>query len=406
VEALWAEAGQAPAGLARLAWRAGGLRLIAREALPARRAARALVFVAAAAWVAHAAWPGPAGNPATALNRLNVVTLLPVLAGLPLLVRWLFGPAAPGPMARVLRFGAYAAVLVLTLAKASVEQVRDNPAIAPHLNSDASVPVKDGMIYAWLVESVFLLVVAVYVAAILAATARRPRVAPATLAVGTVAGIVLGAVMYAVDPIGLTGHATDTWLHGFPVGLLVLLAWVLLFGGPVLAGAAAARCYRGPGSPEQVQRPKIGQAAVAGFLAAAVGALVVTVLGTVTIALMARTGWVLHWLYPGQHLSAAVAHNNEVAASVRADGYGLILLAFPVIGFVMGMAGGGLAAPAALADPPPGGGGPPPPPGHPAPDPPGGIRLAAAGADERLVRFRGFAEDGPYDADPALPRAG
>jgi hypothetical protein len=83
VEALWAEAGQAPAGLARLTWWAGGLRLIAREALPARRAARALVFVAAAAWVAYAAWPGPGGNPATALNRLNVVTLLPVLAGLP-----------------------------------------------------------------------------------------------------------------------------------------------------------------------------------------------------------------------------------------------------------------------------------------------------------------------------------
>src|SRR5262249_12443613 len=160
-------------------------------------------------------------------------------AVLPLLVRWLFGPAAPGWMARVLRSGAYAAVLVLTLAKASVEQVRDNPAIAPHLNSDASVPVKDAVIYARLVGCVFRLAVAVYGAAILAATARRPRVAPATLAVGTVAGIVLGAVMYAVDPIGLTSHATDTWLHGFPIGLLVLLAWVLLFGGPVLARAVA-----------------------------------------------------------------------------------------------------------------------------------------------------------------------
>src|SRR5690348_8581447 len=42
VEALWAEAGQVPAGLARLAWRAGGLQLIAREALLARRAAKAL----------------------------------------------------------------------------------------------------------------------------------------------------------------------------------------------------------------------------------------------------------------------------------------------------------------------------------------------------------------------------
>jgi hypothetical protein len=292
-------------------------------------------------------------------------------------------------MARVLRFGAYAAVLVLTLAKASVEQVRDNPAVLPRLSSDASVPVKDGMIYTWLVESIFLLVVAVYVAAILAATARRPRVAPATLAAGIGAGLVLGAVMYTVAPLGLASHATDPWLHGWPIGLVVLLAWVLLFGGPVLAGGIAARCYRGPGSPEQIQKAKIRQAVAAGFLATAVGALMVAVLGSATITLMSRAGWVLHWLYPGQHLPAAVAYARELAASVRADNYGMILLVFPVIGLLMGLAGGGLAAPAPLAGPPPGGGGPPRPPGHPAPDPPGGIRLAAAGADGRMVRLTG-----------------
>ncbi len=405
MEAVWAEAGQVPAGRARLAWRAGGLRLIARETLPA---AKALVFAAAAVWVAHAAWPGSAGNPGTAVNRLNVVTLLPVLAGLPLLARWLFGPAAPGWMARVLRFGAYAAVLVLTLVKASVELVRDNPAALPRLSSDASVPVKDGMIYTWLVESVFLLIVAIYVAAILAATARRPRMAPATLAAGTGAGIALGAVMYAVAPLGLAGHATDPWLHGFPIGLVVLLAWVLLFGGPMLAGVVAARCYRGPGSLEQIQKAKIRQAVAAGFLAAAVGALMVAVLGGITIAMMPRAGWVLHWLYPGQHLPAAVIYANELAASVRADNYGLILLVFPVIGLLMGLAGGGLAAPAPLPGPPPGGsgGGPPRPPGHPAPDPPGGIRLAAADADGLVASLPGFAEDSPYGAEPALPRAG
>jgi hypothetical protein len=68
---------------------------------------------------------------------------------------------------------------------------------------------------------------------------------------------------------------------------------------------------------------------------------------------------VLPWQYPGQHLSAAVAHNYEVTASVRAAGYGLILLAFPVIGLIMGLAGGGMAAPAPLPGPPPGGAGPP-----------------------------------------------
>ncbi len=307
-------------------------------------------------------------------------------------------------MARVLRSGAYAAVLVLTVAKASVEQVRDNLAAAPYLNPDASVPVQTGMIYTWLVESLFLLILAVYAAAILALTARRPRVAPATLAAGTGAGIVLGAVMYAVAPLGLTSHPTDPWLHGPAIGLVVLLAWALLFGGPVLAGVVAARSYRGPGSLKQVARARIRQAAAAGFLATAVGALMVTVLGTVTIALMPRAGWVLRWLHPGQHLLAAVAYNHELTASVRADGYGLILLAFPVIGLVMGLAVG---VPAEQPGPPPGGGGPPRPPGHqPTPDPPGGARLAGADADGVAASLPGFGEDGPYSTASALPRAG
>ena len=48
-----------PRGLPRLAWRAGGLRLIAREATMARRLAGAVLFGAAAAFAAWAAWPGP-----------------------------------------------------------------------------------------------------------------------------------------------------------------------------------------------------------------------------------------------------------------------------------------------------------------------------------------------------------
>jgi hypothetical protein len=356
-EALWAEADQVRPGRARLAWRAGGVRLIAQEALLTRRLARTLVFAAAAGWLAHAAWPGPADNPATALARLDVVTVVPVLAGLPLLARWLFGPAAAGRTPRVLRTGAYVAVLVLTVAKASVRQVADNPAIVSRLNSDAQVPVKDGMIYAWLTESLFLLAVAVYVAVILAATARRPRVAPATLAAATGAGVALGGVMYAVAPLGLASHSTNPWVHGFPIGLAVLLAWVLLFGAPTVAAVVAVRCHRGPGGPEQAFRARVKLAVAAGFLATAVGALVVSVLGTVTIALMPRAAWVLHWLYPGQRLSAAIAHTYELTASVRSGGYGLIMLVFPVVGLIVGLVAGGLAVDAPPTGAPPGGGG-------------------------------------------------
>ena len=168
------------------------MRLIAREALLMRRAGRSLVFAAAAAWVAWAAWPGPAGNVATAVARVYVVTVLVVLAGLPLLVRWLFGPADGRPEVRVLRAATYAAVLVLTVAKASVEQVVNAP---PAVAFQAAHGGLQPLAFTWFAETIFLLIVAGYVAAILVMTARRPRVAPATLAIGTGAGIVLGVVM-------------------------------------------------------------------------------------------------------------------------------------------------------------------------------------------------------------------
>jgi hypothetical protein len=373
-EALWAEADQAPAGLARLTWRAGGVLLIAREARLARRAAQALAFAAAAAWIARVAWPGPASNPATAVNRLNVVTLLPVLAGLPLLARWLFGPAAPGRLTRVLRCGVYAAVLVLALAKAAVEPIADNPAATPLLNSDASTPVKDGMIATWLTQSLFLFIVTGYVVAILALTARRPRMSRATLAIGTIAGLVLGAVMYVIAPLGLTKQATDPWLPALAINLLVALAWILLFGGPALAGVAAVRRSRKRDDTEQASNTRVWQAAAAGFLATAVGALTVAVLGTVTVALMPRAGWAMRLLYPGQHLTAAAAYLNELTASVRAGHYDLILGFFPVIGLFMGLCAGT----AAEQPGPELGGGPPRPPGYvPTADPPPLDRISA-----------------------------
>jgi len=49
VEAVWAEAPEVPPGLRRLAWRAGGVRLIAGEALMRGRIGSALLFAAAAA---------------------------------------------------------------------------------------------------------------------------------------------------------------------------------------------------------------------------------------------------------------------------------------------------------------------------------------------------------------------
>jgi len=61
-KALWTEADEAPPGWQRLAWRAGGLRLIGREPVTRRRARRVLLFAEAAALMARVTWRGAPGG--------------------------------------------------------------------------------------------------------------------------------------------------------------------------------------------------------------------------------------------------------------------------------------------------------------------------------------------------------
>ena len=84
-------------------------------------------------------------------------------------------------------------------------------------------------------------------------TARRSRVAPATLAIGTAAGIALGVVMYAVAPLGLASNATSPWLSGAAIDPVVLLAWVLLLGAPLVAGRVAGAVLPRIGQPGAVR---------------------------------------------------------------------------------------------------------------------------------------------------------
>jgi hypothetical protein len=395
VQAVWAEAYEVPSGVRRLAWLAGGVRVIAREALMARRIGRWLLFAAAAAVAARVTWPGSPGSFATVIARIDVVTIVLLLAGLPWLARWFLGPAGDSRLARFLRVGGCAAVLTLTVAKARVWRFEG-------AHGGFSPPHS----FAWFVEIVFLVVMAGYVAAILAVTARRSRVAPATLAIGTGAGIALGVVMYAVAPLGLAKDATEPWLPGSNIDPVVALAWILLLGAPVVAGVMAGRHYCGPGSPQQLANAKIRQGALAGFLATGVGALIVTVLGTGTVALMPRAAWLRHWLYPGQHLLAAVASSRELAASSSAQTYGLIMVAFPVIGLGLSVfsglcAWGGSAT--GESGPRRGGGGRPGP--EPVPDPPDGGRLADAGAgtDVLAVGLPSWSEEGPDGEHDEVP---
>ena len=111
-EAVWAEAHEVPPGLPRLAWRAGAVWLMAREALMVYRPGRALLFAVAAAVAAWAAWPDSSAGHAAA-DQFGVIATVVLLAGLPLLARRFFGPVSDSRAARFLRVGWYAAILAL-----------------------------------------------------------------------------------------------------------------------------------------------------------------------------------------------------------------------------------------------------------------------------------------------------
>ena len=302
------------------------------------------VGAAAAALAAWAAWPGSLASFATSVDRVDVITVVVLLGGLALVARSVFGPPGSSRVARFLRVGAYGAILALIPAKNVIEQVLDVP---PHGGIDLrlyrliSGP---GFGNHWDSEILFLVVMALYAAALLWLTSRRSRVAPATLAAGTGAGVALGLVMYAVAPLGLSKAATNPWLPGSDIDPLMLLAWLLLLCGPGAAAVVADRCYTASSSSPPPAGARIRQMMAAGLLTSLVGALFVRVLGTGTIAVMLKEAWLRNWLYHGQHLLygvqnlssdlrtlPAIAYSHEITGSADAGVFLFIFIAFPLI---------------------------------------------------------------------------
>jgi hypothetical protein len=345
--AVWAEAHEVPPGAARLAWRAGGVWMLAREALLPRRLVRAALFATAAACAAWAAWPQPGVGHAV-VSQFHVIATVLLLAGLPLLARRFWGPASPSRVGRSLRVFCCAAVLAFLPAMAIVEAFSNLTPARPAYKyvfciaqgwSDASqgcggVPGRSTGGPPWAGEIVLLLLTIGYVGVILFLTSRRSRVARGTLAIATGAGFLLGAVMYVVAPLGLNNYATDPWLPGSQVDPLVVMAWILLVGGPAGVAVLASRRYREPDGTEPSHNVRIGQGIAAGVLATGTGALLVTAMGTGTTALMLRSAWLRHWFYHG-HLSAIATYRHEMYAGANVNGYPLILVAFPVIGLIV-----------------------------------------------------------------------
>jgi hypothetical protein len=377
-EAVWAEAYEVPAGWPRLAWRAGGVWLIAREAKMVRWIGSRMLFAAAAGAAAWAAWP--AGD--AAMVRADVIATVLLLAGLPLLARWFLGPPA-NRAARRLRACCYAAILALMPAKAATElflgavprggidlhtyDVYQCPNAVPVVNCLVPGTSTGGPMVGS--EVMLLLLTACGLAVLLALTARRTRVAPATLATGACAGLALGAALYALGPLGFNPAFPDRpWLHGAAVDPVVALFWILLFGAPLVAGAVSGwRCHV-PADAGQASAAPAWQGLAAGLVSGGVGASFVTVLGTGTTALLVKSAWVRGLLYHGQHLTSSAVYGRELFATQDVTGYFFLLVGLPIIGLAMALPGAltGAGFADATRHPLPDGGGPG---GPPAPEP-------------------------------------
>ena len=420
VEAVWAEAPEAPRGLRRLAWCAGGVQLITREVLMRRRVGTALFFAAGAALAAWAAWPGSPSYLADSGHRTQVIAMVAVLAGLALLARWRFGPAGGSRIARGLRIGAYAAILALIPVRNVIDQfldTRPRGGIELRVYHLVDQGASDGL---WFGGILVIVIMALYASVILWMTAQRSRVVPATLVTGTIAGVVAGGVVYTVAPLGLSKAATNPWLPGSDIDPLVLLAWAVTLLAPVVAAVVAHKRYPATGGRPSWSDARVRQAVAAGILTNLVSALVVSFLGLGTTALMIKAAWLRSWLYSGSHQlfgivglrsllhgnAQAIAYSHEITASVDATTFIVICIAFPLLALALtGMSALDLGEPATRLDkPPPDGGGPPGPDPAPPPPPPGGARRPGLADDTGpAVALLGLHAPGPVaDKDRIL----
>ena len=119
------------------------------------------------------AWRGSSGDSATSVYRVDVAVVVLLLAGLPLLARWPFGVPLDCRASRFLRVGTYAAILILIPAKNVVEQILGAP---PRGGVELRLYRLIGGIgfgSDWTSEIAFLVIVALYAAAVLWVTSRR-----------------------------------------------------------------------------------------------------------------------------------------------------------------------------------------------------------------------------------------
>jgi hypothetical protein len=317
VEAVRAESGETPAGVARLGWLAGGLWLVAREAGMVRRIAYGLAVAAVAAAAVLTVgylWSGAHAGRDAGWDKARILLLAALLAGLPWVARrrGVFGPVGSSVAARAVRVGGSAALVGLVLDIARVQHfpgpgtlsmwngvagplnwVQEGIALvliagclAAVLLVTARWPQVRPELVAWCAVAAGLVLfftvaplqvlIAVYAAGILAVTARRSSVTPATLAISVGLGAAGGLLVVALWNPSRTspgpGLAPRT---GVP--LLFILLILVIAAGTITAGVVANRAANGANDPVAL-KARARQVLVAGPLTAAFAALMLPLL--------------------------------------------------------------------------------------------------------------------------------
>jgi hypothetical protein len=328
-----------------------------------------LASAAAAAALVWAAWPGAPANPATLISRVDVIATVLILAGLPLVIRRKFGSAGRKPLPRLLRAVGYAAVVTLMLVKADVEQFE--------LKNLKGVSLA-GL---WVGEVVFLIVIAAYVAALLAVTAQRPPARPATLAIGTGVGLLVGLAAFVLRPLANHVHIENRWLADLCDVAKAAAVLLVIYAAIKATIVAAQRASRRDGQRSAAD-VSARQGFAAGLCIGVAAALVVSVLGITTIAIVPHLRGSIQWTLPdrvfypssGRPLTPDSVSHFEVSFTRAAAGYLLVLIFFPLLGAGLGAWGGLFAAGDSGYRPGGGGGGGGSDDPGPEPEPPGGGR--------------------------------
>jgi hypothetical protein len=343
-EAVWAETGDLPAGRTRLSWVVGGLWLVIREAGVIRKIGYTVAGVATGAILVWLNWHPGSANPAVPTNRIALMTMVLLLVVLPWVARLVLGPVADNRAARVVRVTGYVGVYLVLLVLVGLSRFAgrrfDHFQAFDQANWEADV--RAGAV----VSAVLLTaVVGGYAAAILAITARRTAVSPATLAIGARLGVAAALLMYALMPLGNALHPHNIALAaGYQIVLILVLPGALLTAGALAGRRVAIRPAKpGPAGVTDPSPAGIRQGVLAGLCAGGAAALLLSIITIGTMLLLPRHVE-LKWANPSPYVAHGTPFEVQMSVGDAALKYQFGLLLGPLIGLALGaVAGAGVA---------------------------------------------------------------